>query len=205
MTEKSREIPGTSEFAQANNMSNDNHTKHPEPAFQRFERVTILEGTKSHAALISASGTIIWRDLASVGSRPSRRMWIYVVNVPTQHCHAHLLESQIQSAGDFDREEMHFGHGYELSFDTIIEGHEKYIEGSYRLPGKFWEVFTLSRKDTVEIHHHRSTCRSGIACLNLQVPDTDPLDHSFVINVMHSVLGGSGWQVVHGPDSIYLC
>lgn len=185
-------------------MPKDHETTHPEPAFQRFERVTILEGTTS-AKLSGASGTIIWRVLVSNGSGATRRFqWTYIVFVPSQHVHVRLSESSIQSADGFDREEMHWGEGCELSFDTIIEGHEKYIEGSYRLPGKFWEVFTLSRKDTTEIRHHRTTRSCGISRLHLQIPDSGTLDHSVVIDVLEVVLGVKGWQVVRGPDSMFL-
>lgn len=178
---------------------NDN----PRAVFARFEKVVVVGGRRRD--YLGDMGTIIWRDLVRrrTGSdRPPH--WVYVVDLISKKMCGTFLESDIESQGEFDTEEAHLGQACEISLDVVVDDDDEFVEGSYRLPGRFWEVFIMSKKDVAGLQHQHSTWDSGIAGTTFEVPASAKLDKSYVLAAMDSVFGNREWTFVDGPDSIVL-
>jgi len=166
-----------------------------QPAFARFEKVVII-GNGTHCRdYVGKQGTIIWLDSVRPrrgGDQPDR--WCYIVDFANQNGCRTFLESRIASLGDMDKDEAHLGTTYEISFDVVVEDNE-WVQGSYRLPGRFWEVLIMSKENVPELRYRRSTWDSGINGTVFEVPTSVKLDESFVVEAVQSVFGGH-----HGPS-----
>jgi hypothetical protein len=181
----------------------------PDARFQRFEWVLVCTGSQGER------GVVLWRDYARYSrydqglKKPPRRCseWVYSVYLPERlRCHS-FLESQLEATGEIDAEANHFGRQFEISFDTVNPEDEDAgtIEGCYRLPGRFWEVFVFIKEDDVpELHHRLVTWPSGIAGVQFDVPTGAILNNDHVKRSMADAFGADSWAVVHGPDSLLL-
>lgn len=177
----------------------------PKPAFVRFGRVIVVKEPKHLSEFACQTGTVIWRDFVTVrrfSGNESR--WIYVVEFDVSKQCMTCRESELVSIGEMGSEVDCLGRQCEISFDVLIEDDNSFVEGSYRLPGRFWEVLIMSKKDVPELRYRPTTWSSGITGLIVDVPKSIAIDQAFVINTMASVFGEKAWAVVKGPDSIVL-
>ncbi len=185
----------------------------PSAKFQRFEKVLITDKAgKVHR------GTVLWRDLVEYSQftprgfqGPPRRwsQWEYAVDLPDFACCPTLEESRLEPTGEFDSEEAHLGRRYEISFDTGLGEDMSNVEGSYRVPGKFWQVFSFTKSDAEgrpvpELCHHFDEWQSGITGIEFHVPEGDVLDREYVFRAFASAFGTDEWVEVRGPDSLFL-
>ena len=111
--------------------------------------------------------------------------------------------------GEFGPEEAHRGRRHEISFDTGLEDDNPIVEGSYRVPGKFWQIFLFEKADdrgepVAELRHEFGTWRSGITGISFLAPEGDVVDKAYILRAFASVFGTDEWVVVRGPDSLLL-
>jgi hypothetical protein len=175
------------------------------PRFQRLQRVLVASG-RLGGRFVGQQGTVIWCDRPCFDRRTvSWSEWIYSLSLPELGCYQAFLETNLQPTGEFDTEESQFGSRYEISYDTEFDGEESgTVEGSYRLPGRPWQVFLFEHGDVPEIRHSFGTWRSGITGIELVVPRSTPINCDCITRAMSEVFGTDAWAVVRGPDSIYL-
>jgi hypothetical protein len=180
----------------------------PPARFQRFERVLVTD----HAGKCH-TGTILWRDLVQYSQYgtpnlegPPRRWseWEYSVYLPELDRCATLEESRLQATGEFDSEEAHLGRRYEISFDTGLGEDESLIEGSYRVPGKLWQIFLFRKESVTKLRHRFDVWESGITGIHFEVPREAVLDRDYVLRAFANIFGTDDWVEVRGPDSLLM-
>src|SRR5262245_18031645 len=129
----------------------------PDPMFQRFERVRVVGEPYHYPELRGRTGTILWLNCNWV-SRALPGMsaaagWLYLVSFSPENAYRSLFESFLQSEGGVEPESAHLGTRPEFSFDIIMDDDKEYVEGTYRLPGRFWEVMVFKKEDVSTIRH----------------------------------------------------
>jgi hypothetical protein len=192
------------------NMQDDDR---PIAKFQRFEKVVVTDAEgKRH------SGTILWRDLvqyspfATPGSQgaPERwSQWEYAVDLPDFACCPTFEEARLQATGEFDPEDAHLGRRFEISFDTGLEDDNSVVEGTYRIPGQFWQVFLFQKESSFgesisELRPRSSVWESGMTGIEFDVPRGAVLDKEYIFRAFSSVFGTADWVEVRGPDSLLM-
>jgi hypothetical protein len=178
---------------------NRNHL--PPASFQRLERVTVTGG----GPYLGQQGTVLWRDGYYARREPDRaRRWQYVVHLSDTGCCRTFFEAALESVGEFASESAHLGVRPEVSFDTVLEDDNAFIEGCYRVPGRFWQVIVFTRGHEQELRWMSSRWDSGITGTVFYVPATARLDRTFVLRALSQAFGLEGWEQVQGPDSIVL-
>jgi hypothetical protein len=191
--------------------SRDGFGEPPPAGFQRFEKVLVAGDSGKWYP-----GTILWRDLtqysqyAPLGSREVPRRWSeweYAVHVTDLDRCATLKEDRLRATGAFDPEDAHLGERYEISFDTGLDDDMSLVEGSYRVPGQFWQVFTFTKQrrgpgsSVPEPCHHFGEWESGITGIEFDVPMGAVLDREYMLRAFSRVFGTDDWVEVRGPDS----
>jgi hypothetical protein len=201
----------------------------PASKFQQFEKVRAINARMGED-VAGQQGTVIWCDQPCFSRRTGKwAEWAYSVYFPVLDRCRSFLESKLESTGDFDAEDAHLGKRFEISFDlvplddmTIVEGKyclnlpgrefwvpiEDYnrMEGSYRIPGQFWQVYDFHKSDVPELRHHFEVWESGITDLAFDVPNEVVLYRDYLIRAMSLVFDTEpeSWTVVRGPDSMLL-
>jgi hypothetical protein len=83
-----------------------------------------------------------------------------------------------------------------------------FIEGTFRVPGAFWQVviFTgpFEGEDIPRRIHRRTTWESGITGLAFTVPEGTKMNRSYAVSALAEVFGTDAWVEVEGPDSMVL-
>jgi hypothetical protein len=186
----------------------------PAPMFRRFERVAIADGGLHHKEYEGERGTVIWLDSYSLRRRhpksPEHRQWVYVVHLPTRNCCPTLFETGLRSEGAFDSEPTQLGVRPEISFDIVPEDDNDFIEGSYRVPGQFWQVVVCKKADVSEVRHRPAIWRKTtewegeITGVIFQFPRAAGLNRASLLRAMSDATGFSDWSEVNGPDSMVL-
>ena len=76
-------------------------------------------------------------------------------------------------------------------------------EGSYRIPGRFWQVFCFAKRDVPELRHRFGVCESGITGIAFDVPNEVVLYRDYQIRAMSRVFDTDpeSWIVARGPCS----
>lgn len=183
----------------------------PAPLFRRFERVRVTTARQQLADYAGERGIVVGHDSSSILREPSRpEHWIYVVHLPVRECWMAFLQCDLESEGALDAETDHLGQRPEISFDTVVEEDNDYIEGCYRLPGEFWQVVAFSKKDVPAI-----VCRPSrwerptpweetTTGLLITIPQVDRMDRDAIFRGMAQATGVIDWVEVRGPDSTYL-
>ncbi len=181
--------------------------------FERFEKVLITDKAgRTHR------GTVLWRDLVQyrqyappgfMGPPGKWSQWEYSVDLPDFACCPTFEESRLEKTGEFDWEGAHLGRRFEISFDTGLEADNRIVEGTYRVPGRFWQVFLFQKERTPgesvpELRHHFGTWPSGITGIEFNVPSRDVLDRDYALRAFASIFGIDDWVEVRGPDSLLL-
>lgn len=201
----------------------------PDAKFQRFEKVLVTD----REGALHPGTVLWRDDVRYDQSRPGFKGllrtwwdWEYLVHVPDRDCTPTLKESQLRAAGHFDPEEDHLGKRFEISFDFVqledmtivdrkyrlqlplkelwipIEDFDK-SEGSYRIPGKFWQVYDFAKRDVPELRHEFGVCESGITGVAFEVPNEVALTRDYQIRAMSTVFDTrpESWIVARGPCS----
>ena len=182
----------------------------PTPKFQRYEKVFSSE-ERVAVERAGRQGVVVWSEYTRFsvydqGLKKPRRWseWVYSVHLPDRDCYSSFRESQLQSAGCLDSEKNYFSNRFEVSFDTVPVDDTPVLEGCYRLPGRFWEVFAFVKEDLEELQHDLVTWPSGITGVQFDVPESAVLDRDYVIRAMTSAFVADSCTVVYGPDSLLL-
>jgi len=176
----------------------------PPARFQRFEWVLIANG-RMGADFAGKRGMVIWSDRPWFDRRAEAwREWTYCVSFVTPECCRSFLESDLQRTGEFGTEQSQLGIRHEISYDTVLDDDTGYVEGSFRLPGRFWQIFAFENADVPEIRHSFGTWESGISSVVFEVPRRVHINHSSIVEVMSKVFEATSWVVVTGPDSMIL-
>jgi hypothetical protein len=183
----------------------------PPPAkFRPFEKIVVTdEQGRGHP------GTVLWRALVQYrqfaspdGEGPPGRwsQWEYAVALPDLSCCPTFEEDRLESTGEFDAEGAHLGRRFELSFDTGLEDDNVIVEGSYRVPGRFWQIFLFRKggpdgEPVSELRHCFRMWESGITGVVFDVPVEAVLDRDYILQALAGVFGAVDWAEVRGPDS----
>jgi hypothetical protein len=180
----------------------------PPARFQRFEKVLVTDRSgKCHP------GTILWRDLVRYsqygspgprGTPGSWSEWEYSVYLPELDRCSTLEESRLLSTGEFDPEEAHLGHRFEISFDTGLSDDESIVEGSYRVPGHLWQVFIFRKEAVTELSHRFEVWESGITGIHFEVPGEAVLNRDYMLRAFSTAFEADDWVEVRGPDSLLM-
>ncbi len=152
-------------------------------------------------------GTVIWQARPDSGSlHPLPRPWFYCVYVPFLDVYQWFLDPDLEPLDQFDDVRLYYGVRPELSFDTEAADDMEVIEGCYRLPGRFWEVFEYRRRGVPQSSRRRLIWPSGIAGIVCDVPMRETLSIAYVISSMsrHFHVAAREWSIVRGPDSFYM-
>ena len=93
----------------------------------------------------------------------------------------------------------------EISYDLVMTDDMSFVEGTYRLPSRDWQVFIFGPDDSVE-HPQIVTAKwpSGVTGVFVQWPPAKRLNKDAVLAVLSAQLGVHDWSEVRGPDSIQL-
>ena len=92
----------------------------------------------------------------------------------------------------------------EISYDLVMDGEMDFVEGTYRLAGRDWQVLIFTRCDIPEPILTDTTWQSGVTGLHIAFPQNRTLNQSVVERLLGSHFNVQSWQVVHGPDSMVL-
>lgn len=185
-------------------------TNIPAPLFKRFERVRVVNTKKELAHYAGESGTVVWHDSSSVRQPDRADHWIYVVHLPHRTSWISSLQCHLKSEGTFDTEADHLTDRAEISFDTVLEEDNDYVEGSYRLPGRFWQVVAFQKQDVPEIcskpeRWERATEWEETATgMLVSLPRKCRANRESILAAMTRVTGIADWVEVQGPDSMCL-
>ena len=185
----------------------------PVAKFRRFEKVVVTDARgKRHR------GTILWRDLREYcqfappgfeGTPGRWSQWEYAVALPDFASCPTFEEDRLEATGEFETEDAHLGRRHEISFDTGLEADNDLVEGSYRVPGAFWQIF-LFRKEVDEgqslgaLRHRFAEWPSGITGIAFDAPATDVIDREYIFRAFATVFGTDDWVEVRGPDSMLM-
>src|SRR5688500_18251622 len=94
----------------------------------------------------------------------------------------------------------------EISFDLVMSDNMPFVEGTYRLPGRDWEVVIFGPDDTVgePVVITTGHWESGVTGTFVKWPPSRRLNKSVVLSVLSNTLGVTQWEEVQGPDSMQL-
>ena len=92
----------------------------------------------------------------------------------------------------------------EISYDLIMNADMSFAEGTYRLQGGPWQVFSFTRKDVKHSQWIASTWGSGVMGIVVHFPRSAILNEAVVESTLSSALGVTNWSRVRGPDSMQL-
>jgi hypothetical protein len=183
----------------------------PAPRFKRFERVRIRGERPQSKRYEGERGVVIWLDSFYIRKHPEQPdMWMYVVHLPARGCWRTFLQADLESSGELDQETAHLGKQPEISFDTVLEEENAYVEGSYRLPGKFWQVVVFRKGNVPDVQHEPSrwekptAWEQEITGIVITVPQEAKVDRDYLLRVISQATGHGGWVEVRGPDSMIL-
>ncbi len=167
----------------------------PASRFQRFERVRVVGEPHHYPELWGTSGTTLWCDA------PNTLCLVYFV---AEDAYRTLPEEYLQSEGAFDPESAHLGMRPEFSFDVIVDDDMNWVEGTYRLPGKFWEVMLFGKQDVPTLQYRTGQWPSNIAGTVFDVPREAKLNRQYIQQALAAAFGIDSWVEVQGPDSMVL-
>ena len=183
----------------------------PAPKFGHFERVVISGQRQRCTDHHGERGTIIWLDSSAVRRSPALPdQWLYVVHLPNHAAWTTFFQAELESEGGFDPESAHLGKRPEISFDTVLEEDNGWVEGSYRLPGEFWKVVIFQKDDVPEFRcqptnwQRPTRWEREITGMVIRFPRTARMGRADLLQAMSKAVGFSEWVEVRGPDSMML-
>lgn len=94
----------------------------------------------------------------------------------------------------------------EISYDLVLGDDMQFLEGTYRLAHKDWQVFIVSAFDRevqgVEVVPQQ--WQSGVTGLLLRIPKAERINATTVERALSDIFSVSEWVRVRGPDSMPL-
>jgi len=154
---------------------------------------------------VGRAGTVVWCDSPCYNRRlGTYAEWAYAVAFAGPERYRSFRESGLRPTGRFDPEGDFLGRGHEVSFDSLPGDDADSVEGCYRLPGAFWQVFTVSRADVPEARHRFETWPSGVTGVEFEVPRGVRVDRGYALRSLEGAFGPGPWAEVAGPDSLLL-
>jgi len=130
--------------------------------------------------------------------------------LPARKCWSAFLQRDLESEGEFDTEADHLSNRAEISFDTVLEEDNDYIEGSYRLPGGGWQVVAFKKDNVPAIQakpgrwERLTEWEETATGMIVSLPRECTANREFVLKAMAQITGIAAWVEVHGPDSMHL-
>jgi hypothetical protein len=87
-----------------------------------------------------------------------------------------------------------------------MEDNMSFVEGTYRLPGREWQVFIFGPDAAVAEPVLRMDGRwdSGVTGVHVKWPRGVRLNKDTVLRLLSEQLGVTQWEEVRGPDSMKL-
>jgi hypothetical protein len=99
------------------------------------------------------------------------------------------------------RSEMHA----EISYDLVMSDEMEFVEGTYRLPHRDWQVFIFNPDSSVaEPQIVTGKWPSGVTGVFIKWPPSKRLNKAVVEEILSAQLAVTEWSEVRGPDSIQL-
>ena len=93
----------------------------------------------------------------------------------------------------------------EISFDFVMQDDMSFVEGTYRLPAREWQVFIFGPDASVTAPEpRRGKWPSGITGVFVKWPPALTLNKASVLETLSRELGVTEWIEMSGPDSIQL-
>lgn len=183
----------------------------PAPKFEHFERV-IVRGEGPHCTdHRGAGGTVIWLDSSAVRRNSALPdQWLYIVHLRHHAIWRTFFQSDLESEGSFDPESAHLGVRPEISFDTVLEEDNGWVEGSYRLPREFWKVVIFQKDDVPEFRcqptnwQRPTRWEREVRGVVIRFPRMARMGRADLLQALSKAVGFSEWVEVQGPDSMML-
>jgi hypothetical protein len=94
----------------------------------------------------------------------------------------------------------------QISFDLVMEDNMDFVEGTYRLPERDWQVFIFG-PDTEVTHPVVRTdghWESGVTGVHVMWPWGAALNKGIALRLLSEQLGVTDWEEVRDPDSMQL-
>jgi len=94
----------------------------------------------------------------------------------------------------------------QISFDLVMHDEMPFVEGTYLLPGREWQVLIFSSYADLEKPVVLTDARweSGVTGVHIKWPACTRLNKYAVLQLLSEQLGVTHWQEVRGPDSMAL-
>ena len=94
----------------------------------------------------------------------------------------------------------------QISFDLLMEDTMSFVEGTFRLPGRDWQVFIFGPDGGVTHPVVRTDghWESGMTGVHVKWPRSVLLNKDAVLRLLSEQLGVTEWEEVRGPDSLML-
>ena len=94
----------------------------------------------------------------------------------------------------------------QISFDLVMEDNMSFVEGTYRLPERDWQVFIFGpdSRVTQPVVRTDGHWESGVTGVHVKWPRGAPLNKDVVLRLLSEQLHVTQWEEVRGPDSMQL-
>jgi hypothetical protein len=94
----------------------------------------------------------------------------------------------------------------EISYDLVMDDDMAFVEGTYRLPGRDWQVVIVSvfQRDVPKPVVEPQRWESGVCGVFVRIPRGVQINAAVVEQVLSTALGVTEWVRVRGPDSMQL-
>jgi hypothetical protein len=93
----------------------------------------------------------------------------------------------------------------EISYDLDMNDEMSFVEGTYRLPGKRWQVLIFGPDSSVDRPEIiTGKWESGVTGIFVKWPPSMKLNKQAVLTILSAQFKISDWSEVRGPDSIQL-
>ncbi len=94
----------------------------------------------------------------------------------------------------------------QISYDLVMEDEMSFVEGTFRLSGREWQVFIFCRDSTGSPPAINADARweTGVTGVVVKWPRGRALNRAVVLRVLSEQLGIAEWEEVRGPNSMQL-
>jgi hypothetical protein len=149
-------------------------------------------------------GGIIWID--SAPPREGRALRVFYVVELDDGLDVCAPSEHLTALAEPARPEAHLGTTPQIHHDLVLgDGPHPYHEGTYRLPGRYWEVFTVLPSDEFDrVNVRRCSWHSGITGIEIRIPAGAPCSVAEVEALLADAVGVTAWTRTRGPDSMWL-
>jgi hypothetical protein len=93
----------------------------------------------------------------------------------------------------------------EISYDLVMTDEMSFVEGTYRLPERDWQVFIFGPDESfTEPNVVTAKWPSGVTGVFVKWPPSKRLNKDAVLAILSAELSVDDWSEVRGPDSMQL-